>query len=197
MPAASINPKTKLWKVKSTGYLFNHKSLAKVFRAKLLQAIVDKKLQVPKKCPKQWVVDCKNVRKGDKTFFYLGRYLYRGVILEKNILESKDGKVTFRYLHAKTKQYRTRTVTGEYFLYLLMQHVLPRGFRKVRCYGFLHPCSKRLIQFLQLILRVKPSRMFKKTKERAKILCPACGKTMKIIKTRIMNPVWQWIALSR
>ncbi len=31
-----------------------------------------------------------------------------------------------------------RTVSGGYFLYLLMLHVLPRGLRKSRCYGFLH-----------------------------------------------------------
>lgn len=196
MPAASINPKTGLWKVKSTGYLFSHKALAKVFRAKLLQAIVDHGLKVSPNCPKQWVVDCKNVGKGDKTIIYLGRYLYRGVIREKDILRCENGTVTFRYLHAKSKQYRTRTVTGEYFLYLLLQHVLPRGFRKVRCYGFLHPCSKKLIKFLQLVLRVKPARMFKKALERAKIICPACGEAMRIVATRIRKPAWRRAPLS-
>jgi hypothetical protein len=44
----------------------------------------------------------------------------------------------------------------------LLQHILPRGFRKVRSYGFLHPCSKKLIKFLQMVLRVNPVRMFKK-----------------------------------
>ena len=196
MPAASINPKTGLWKVKSTGYLFSHKALAKVFRAKLLQAIVDHGLKVPKKCPKHWVVDCRNVGKGDKTFIYLGRYLYRGVIREQDILKCENGKVTFRYLHAKSKKYRTRTVAGEYFLYLLLQHVLPRCFRKVRCYGFLHPCSKKLIKILQMVLQVKPFTMFKKNIDRAKIICPACGGTMQIIQTRIMNPDWSRVALS-
>jgi len=42
---------------------------------------------------------------------------------------------------------------------LLMQHVLPKGFRKVRCYGFLHPCSKKIIKLLQLILRFNPIMM--------------------------------------
>ncbi len=195
MPAASINQKTGLWKVKSSAYLFSHKALAKVFRAKLLQAIVDHGLKVPKKCPKHWVVDCRNVGKGDKTIIYLGRYLYRGVIREQDILKCENGKVTFRYLHAKTKQYRTRIVAGEYFLYLLLQHVLPKGFRKVRCYGFLHPCSRKLIKIMQLVLRVKPIRMLKKARERAKIICPACGKAMQIIMTRIANPNWNRIAL--
>ena len=188
MPGASINTKTGLWRVKGGRYIFNHKALAKVFRAKLLQAIVDNNLQVPKGCPKKWVVDCKDVGQGDKALIYLGRYLYRGVIQEKDILKCENGKVTFRYLHSKTKKYQTRTVTGEYFLYLLMLHVLPKGFRRTRDYGFLHPCSKKLIRFLQLILNMSPFKIFHQKKERPKIICPVCGAKMRIIKTRILQP---------
>ena len=148
MPGACIDKHAGLWKKKSSKYLFNHKALAKVFRAKMLEALVDKRLRVPKNCPRKWVVDCKGVGNGDKAIVYLGRYLYRGVIREKDILSCENGRVTFRYLHAKTGQYRTRTVNGEKFLYLLMLHVLPKGFQRARCYGFLHPCSKKLIGFL-------------------------------------------------
>ncbi len=189
MPAATVNLKTALWRVKDSGYLFNHKALAKVFRAKLLQAAVDHGLDVPGNCPKQWVVDCKDVGNGDKAIVYLGRYLYRGVIREQDIMHCDDGHVTYRYLHAKTGAYRTRTVTGEYFLYLLMLHVLPKGFRRSRCYGFLHPCSRKLIKFLQLVLRFNPRAWFKaKLKQRPKITCPVCGKAMEIILTMIAKP---------
>ena len=189
MPGASIDTKTGLWRVKSPRYLFNHKALAQVFRARLLQAFVDHGLSVPEDCPKQWVVDCKNVGNGDKAITYLGRYLYRGVIREKDILHCENGMVTFRYLHAKTGQQRTRTVTGEYFLYLLMLHVLPKGFRRTRCYGFLHPCSKKLIRFLQVVLRVNPFSLFaRKLKKRPAITCPVCGAAMKIVMTKIPKP---------
>ncbi len=188
MPGASINKKTGLWRVKSSGYLFNHAALAKVFRAKLLEKIVDNNLRVPKTCPKQWVVDCKDVGNGDKAFVYLGKYLYKGVIQEKDILKCENGMVTFRFLQSKTKTYQIKTVTGEYFLYLLMLHVLPKGFRRTRCYGFLHPCSKKLIMFLQAVLRMNPFRMLKKIKKRAKITCPVCGERMEIILTRIPKP---------
>ena len=164
MPGASINQKTGFWRVKSGKYIFSHRALAKVFRAKLLKTFVDNNLRVPKDCPKKWVVDCKNVGNGDKALIYLGKYLYKGVIQEKDILKCENGMVTFRYLHSKTKQYETRTVTGVYFLYLLMLHVLPKGFRRTRCYGFLHPCSKKLIKLLQVVLRVNPFKMVKKMK---------------------------------
>ena len=47
-----------------------------------------------------------------------------------------------------------RTLSGAAFLWLLLQHVLPKGFRRARNFGFLHPNSKRLIRLLQLVLKV-------------------------------------------
>ncbi len=175
--------------MKPAGYLFNHKALARVFRAELLQALVDSGLKVPHDCPKEWVGDCRDVGSSDKAIIYPGRYLYRGVIREQDILRCEDGMVTFRYLHAKSGRYRTRTVRGEYFLYLLMLHVLPKGFRRARCHGFLHPRSKKLIRFLQLVLRGNPLALLKRTlKQRPVIICPICGQAMEIIRTMIPKP---------
>jgi hypothetical protein len=100
MPAASISIKNRRWSAKTGKYQFSHKALAKVFRAKLLKSLVDHDLKVPKDCPRIWVVDCKNVGNGDKALIYLGRYLYKGVIQEKDILASNNGKITFRYKDA-------------------------------------------------------------------------------------------------
>ena len=123
-----------------------------------------------------------------KALIYLGKYLYKGVIREKDILKCENGMVTFRYLDSKTRRYRTKTVKGEYFLYLLMLHVLPKGFRRTRNYGFLHSCSKKLIRFLQMVLRVNPLRILRKKKERPKITCPVCGAEMKIVLTMVSKP---------
>lgn len=185
MPGASINKKSRTWKVKAGKYLFNHKALAKVFRAKFLTALVDHGLPIPVNCPAKWIVDCKNVGKGDKALIYLGRYLYKGVLQEKDILKCENGLVTFRYMDSKLKKYRCRTVTGEYFLWLIAQHILPKGFRRVRCYGFLHACSKQIITLLQYLLRFRPGKILNKITERPPILCPCCGAIMKIISTRI------------
>ena len=178
IPAGCINSRSRLWRVKTEKYLFSQRALAKVFRATLLKELVENKLQIPKKCPKEWVVDCKNVGNGAKAIVYLGRYLYKGVIQEKDILACENGTVTFRYTESKTKKVTTRTVSGEKFLWLFLQHILPKGFRRVRSYGFLHPCSKRLIALLQLILKFKP-RLPDQT-ERPGIICPHCGAKMKI-----------------
>jgi hypothetical protein len=186
-PAAAINPDKRLWRTKrgKRRYLFSHKALAKVFRAKLLEAITRAGLTLPQPYPEEWVVDCKAVGGGEQAITYLGRYLYRGVIQEKDILACENGEVTFRYRDSKTKQWAYRTVSGAKFLWLIVQHVLPKGFRRARNYGLLHPNSKRLIQLIQYLLNLEISRDKSALIERPKILCACCGAEMKIIRTRI------------
>ena len=67
--------------------------------------------------------------------------------------------VTFRYRNSKTKQIEYRIVSGTTFLWLILQHVLPKGFRRARNFGFLHPNSKRPIALLQYLLGFDPTRV--------------------------------------
>jgi Putative transposase/Transposase zinc-binding domain len=192
MPAAAIDTTNKLWRTKTsktkgkTGYLFNHKALAKVFRAKMLAAITQAGLVLPQQYPEKWVVDCKSVGSGEKALIYLGRYLYRGVVQEKDIVACKNGKVTFRYQNSKTKLMEYKTVPGANFLWLVLQHVLPKGFRRARNFGFLHPNSKRLIVLLQILLKINPNRALAWVKKRPQWVCSCCGAKMKILKTRLL-----------
>lgn len=182
MPAAAIDIEHGQWR-KKHGYLFHHKALAKVFRGKFLAGIQAAGLTLPSHYPEAWVVDCKPVGTGEKALVYLGRYLYRGVIREQDIVAAGDGQVTFRYRCAKTGKRERRTVSGAAFLWLVLQHVLPKGFRRARNFGFLHPNRKRLIALLQLVLKFAPVQAW--VKPRAPIVCPCCGAVMAIVKTRI------------
>ncbi|MEO6320398.1 MAG: transposase [Polaromonas sp.] len=198
MPAAALDVQNNLWRTKcakaSNGlrqdkpYLFNHKALAKVFRAKLLAAISQEGLALPARLPEKWVVDCKCVGSGEKALVYLGRYLYRGVIQEKDILSCADGQVSFRYRDAKTSKMQVRSLSGAAFLWLLLQHVLPKGFRRARNFGFLHPNSKRLIALLHLVLKVVPPSVQAWVKPRPTLRCPCCGEAMQIVRRRMAAP---------
>ncbi|MCF6254506.1 MAG: transposase [Thiomicrorhabdus sp.] len=185
MPAACVDTVNKRWQTKKGKYLFNHKALAKVFRAKMLSGLTKNNLRFPAATPKKWVVDCKYVGAGEKALIYLGRYLYRGVIREKDILSSKKGQVTFRYQNSKTRQWEIRTVSGAKFLWLVLQHVLPKGFRRARNFGFLHPNSKQLIKILQLCFKLKPKAWLAKFNKRPQLTCKCCGATMQVGRRRI------------
>ena len=189
MPAGAIDQEKQVWRTKKRKgkkhYLFNHKALAQVFRAKILDAITNAGLQLPVRYPKVWVADCKFVGNGEKALIYLGRYLYKGVIQEKDIVACQDGQVTFRYQDSKSKKMLTRTLPGVKFLRLILQHVLPKGFRRTRNFGFLHPNSKRLITLLQYLTGINPNKTLAWFRERPQFICKCCGGVMKIIKTMI------------
>ena len=133
------------------------------------------------------MVDCKSVGTGEQALIYLGRYLYRGVIREKDILACDNGQVRFRYRNAKTGKFEQRTVPGAHFLWLIVQHVLPKGFRRARNFGFLHPNCKRLIALLQVLLKFAPQRSLGWLKKRPSLRCPCCGGEMRIVRTRIRS----------
>jgi hypothetical protein len=191
MPAAAVDGERRQWRTKRRkakgGYLFNHKALAKVFRAKMLAGIEAAGLTLPGGYPKDWVVDCKSVGSGQPALIYLGRYLYRGVIREDDIVACDNGQVSFRYRNAKTGRMERRCVAGADFLWLVLQHVLPKGFRRARNFGFLHPNCKRLIALLQVLLKFVPGQALAWIKERPPILCPCCGAVMKIVQTRVRS----------
>ncbi len=108
---------------------------------------------LPAKTPKQWVASCDYAGQGEGALTYLARYLYRGVISERNILSLSKGQVTFRYKESKTKQYETITEAASAFLWRVLQHVLPKGFRRARNYGFLHGNAKQTLKRLQPTFR--------------------------------------------
>ena len=182
VPAGGIDAKRRVWRAKRR-YLFNGRNLAKVFRAKLLAALAAADLNLPTGIERRWVANCRSVGRGDQALGYLGRYLYRGVLCERDIIACRDGQVSFRYTESKSGASKIRTLPGADFLWLLLQHVLPKGFRRARDYGLLHHKRKRLLQRVQYLLRVTlPPRPPTK---RPALCCPRCGAPMQIIATRV------------
>lgn len=104
----------------------------------------------------------------------------RSVISEKNILSERDGQITFRY-RDNQQQNQTRTLDANHFLKLILQHVLPKGFRRVRDYGFLHGNAKQTLKRVQWALQVAAPKI--EQRERPTWHCKRCGGDMHIIST--------------
>jgi hypothetical protein len=116
--------------------LFVADNLAQVFRGKFIELMCKAGYYLPANTPTSWNADCKYVGRGDGALTYLARYLYRSVISEQNILRLDHGQVTFHYKESKSKQFITITEPAVDFLWWVLQHVLPKGFRRARNYGF-------------------------------------------------------------
>ena len=85
---------------------------------------------------------------------YLSRYLYRGVISDRQLVADDGETVTFSYRDGQSGKRCTRTVKGAHFIWLLIQHVLPTRFRHGRDYGFLHGNARRTLIRVQWFLKV-------------------------------------------
>ena len=99
------------------------------------------------------MVYCKpSVQGVDKVLNYLGRYVHRIAIANSRILSMDNGKVSFRYQNSGNQQWKIMTLDAMEFIRRFLQHVLPRGFHKVRYYGLWNPSHRMTLHSLQIIL---------------------------------------------
>ena len=68
------------------------------------------------------------------------------------ILSMDEQWICFRYKDQKAKRWRACQVSPQEFIRRFLQHVLPRGFHKVRYYGLWHPSKQKQVKQVQLLL---------------------------------------------
>jgi hypothetical protein len=154
VPAGGLNKARNEWRKRKGPYLFKEQNLAKVYRAMLLKALKENRLQLPYKLPKEWIVDCEHVGQGLPALKYLSRYLYKGVLSNNNIVSDDGTSVTFNYIDSQSGKTKKRKLSGEDFIALLLQHALPKGFRRSRDFGFLHGNAKKRLRLIQYLLQM-------------------------------------------
>jgi hypothetical protein len=148
VPAGGLAADSKTWLPTRTNFLLPVKALSKIFRAKFRDALRKTHglaLVSAAVWEQEWVVHCQPVGTGGTALKYLAPYIFRVAISNNRILKLDDGKVTFRYRTSDTGKLKTCILPAEEFIRRFLQHVLPKGFVKVRYYGFLSPgCRQRL-----------------------------------------------------
>jgi hypothetical protein len=97
-------------------------------------------------------VHVQQIGRGAHAVHYLSRYIYRVAVTDDRIERADGQRVTFRYTHAKTRATRRVTLPDDRFLERFLQHVLPRGFTKVRSYGLLSPGRRAALDRARRIL---------------------------------------------
>jgi hypothetical protein len=107
---------------------------------------------------KDWVVHSKPPFGGPpQVLKYLARYTHRVAISNRRLLKLEAGRLTFRYQdYADAHQPKTMTLDAVEFLRRFLQHVLPKGFMKIRHYGLLasRQRKEKLKRSWQLLLVV-------------------------------------------
>ena len=130
-------------------------ALSTIFRAKMRDAVARAGLSGdvdPRVWKKAWTVNVQPIGRGDHAAHYLSRYVYHVALTNHRLERVADNRVTFRYTHARTHETRRMTLPVHTFLARFLQHVLPRGFAKIRYYGLLSPTSRTDLERARAIL---------------------------------------------
>jgi hypothetical protein len=86
-----------------------------------------------------WGVHIRPAGAGAAALKYLGNYVARTAISDARLLQVTDTQVTFRWKDREHDRTRKLRLPGVEFVRRYLRHVLPRGLRAVRYYGFCHP----------------------------------------------------------
>lgn len=192
-------------------YLFPVKILSQVFRGKFLQALEDhyrrNELKFTKQieglkdpvrfkslliesAKKSWIVYAKEPFAGPKQVIsYLGQYTHRIAISNHRLIKMSDGKIHFRYRDRQDKNKKKVMVLDvKEFMRRFLIHVLPKGFVRIRHFGFLASrCKAKNLETLRDILETAISKAEPKTAaELLKLfigiditLCPNCHASLR------------------
>jgi len=186
VPGGGLSPDGHSWLRARNAFFVHVKPLSRLFRAKFRAALKQRGLleQVPPQVWRQeWVVHCQPVGTGQAALKYLAPYVFRVALSNKRILKCEDGQVTFRYRDSATRRWKTRTLPAEEFIRRFLQHVLPKGFQKVRYYGlFSSGQRQRLAQARQRLGQTpaaNPAEDNSPQPTQRPILCPTCGQPMR------------------
>lgn len=210
VPGGGIDD-TGEWKpAKNNGkFLFPVKAMSIVFKHKFMEGFL-LFLQEHNLCmdqqirktlyDKAWVVYAKQPFAGPaQVIEYLGRYSHKVAISNHRIKNIDNQKVTFTYKdYADKNLTKEMTLTAEEFLRRFCTHILPKGFRKIRHYGFLANRAKKKLKMQQMkmgiIIQPKEKNDWKQV-AREKLQfdpdqCPCCktGKMINILSFDAHGP---------
>jgi hypothetical protein len=191
IPGGGLDEKRTRWVAARGDFLVHVRALSRLFRGKLRARLDALGLldQVPGEVWTQdWVVHCEAVGDGRATMTYLGAYVFRVAVSEARVESYDGGQVTFRYQKVGSAKWRRCTVSAMEFMRRFLQHVLPKGFVKIRHSGFLSPNFavplqriRELICLLYETLRDQLPALVKPEKLRP-LRCPKCQAVMQWIR---------------
>jgi hypothetical protein len=152
----------RTWHPARGAFLVPTKALAKRVRGKLRAMLAARRpdLVVPDDVWRTpWVVHCTPWGQGEQAVVdYLARYVFRVAITNSRIIGLDDAAVTIRHKHRKSARWRACRIAGTEFVRRFLQHVLPKGFHKVRYFGLWHPAKRRIAANARLLLELEQRR---------------------------------------
>ncbi len=186
LPAGGLSADGLRWmRPKNPAYFLPQAVLAMRLRTRLKRALQQEHPRLFVQILRQvwsmaWVADAQAVGRGEPALKYLAAYVYRTAFSAERILSDDGHFITFSYRHRDSGSLRTVRLPAEAFLHRFLQHVLPRGFQRVRSLGWLSAAAEIKWQRILALLDWKQPQLTPPTPSPAP-LCPCCHKPMKLV----------------
>jgi hypothetical protein len=194
VPGGGLSMDRQTWLPAHHKFFLPVPALSKVFRGKLRQALRGTSCyaRIPTNVWRQkWVVHCEPVGSGLNALKYLAPYIFRVALSNNRLLKLEGDRVTFRYRDTETGTEKRCSLAAEAFIHRFLQHVLPKGFVKVRYYGFFAATQRAKLVSLQQQLGILPAPLLAAQTQPEtspipplpKFRCPQCGQPMLFQRT--------------
>jgi hypothetical protein len=133
-----------------------------------------------------WIVYAKPPFGGaEHVLHYLARYTHRVAISNHRLVAVTDSTVTFRWKdYARGSRHRLMTISSNEFLRRFLQHVLPKGFPRIRYFGWMANRRKRLLVLCRTLLHQPSPATHTSTNLAGSSVrtCPHCSGPMYVIQ---------------
>ena len=201
VPGGGVAENGKGWLPSRKSFFLPVKALSIIFRAKFRDVLQKTDLfeEVPAEVWTQdWVVHCQPVGNGVAALKYLAPYIFRVALSNRRLHKLAGDRITFSYRKSGCEDTRLRTLGAQEFIRRFLQHVLPKGFVKVRYYGFFSSGTRGLLAKIRLLLG--KLRLTRRTHQQAgsnqlERRCPTCGSVMRWLQSlqpRVRPPPVWW-----
>jgi hypothetical protein len=172
-------------RVKDPDYFLPTRVLARRFRNRLRRVLQQNHPHLlrhipPKVWRQDWVVDAQPVGSGQSALKYLSAYVSRTALSSQRIVRDEHGHITFTYRESQSRATKLATVSAPEFIRRFLQHVLPRGFQRVRYFGWWSPAAKQKWYRILALLDWQPAHLPVST-PLPPPLCPRCQKPMRCV----------------
>jgi hypothetical protein len=185
VPAVALREDGTLCFPKQADYLLPVQRLSARFRTRLSARLRSEAPALHALVPrdvwrKPWVVHSQFAGRGPEALGYLARYVAKTALSSTRLLHQDDRTVTFSYRESGTNTERTLTLPGEVFLQRFLQHILGKGFRRIRNYGWLSPAAKARFEQIRTLLNA-PDHPPARPTFTVVLSCPRCQCAMRAI----------------
>jgi hypothetical protein len=199
VPGGGLSENGENWLSSKQNFFLPVQALSILFRAKFRDALRGTGLFDEVSLDvwgQDWVVHCQPVGSGVAALKYLAPYIFRVALSNRRIQKLDGDRVTYSYRDSRSGEIRSLTLRAEEFMRRFLQHVLPKGFVKVRYYGFFSPGKRPMLALIRRMLGMLHEEILScelEKRSRRELKCPDCGKEMRWLQSlqpQVRPPPW-------